>query len=79
MKFLFRQCQMQRPAPKQLDCAERPQTRKKKIISRKNTCSGGAPGRGQFEGAFDAFQKIVTAYTWRIARKSGPTVFPMSC
>jgi hypothetical protein len=35
-------------------------------------------GGGQFEVAFDAFQKIVTAYTWRIARKSGPTVFPMS-
>jgi hypothetical protein len=34
---------------------------------------------GQFEVAFDTFQTIVTAYTWRIARKSGPTVLPMSC
>jgi hypothetical protein len=34
---------------------------------------------GQFEVAFDAFQKIVTAYAWRTARKSGPTVFPTSC
>jgi hypothetical protein len=33
----------------------------------------------QFEIAFDTFRKIVTAYSWSIARKSGPAVFPMSC